>query len=592
LGHYVPNLLSPGYKGMVDSANYYLAQDGKFNPQAELDATLTAFFSDIESTEDVQNPQCAYVARYSWLTSQLKFDAARLPPQPCERYHGWRKTVNASGLTLIFASAYLNSPSSMYGHTLLRVDAKDQDESTRLLAFAVNFAANTNERNGLDFAINGLFGGYPGTFSMLPYYAKVREYSDMENRDIWEYQLNLSAEEMDRVLMHLWELDVHSFDYYFIDENCSYHLLGLLQVARPEFDFTRDFRWGAIPSDTVREIVTYPKLVTKIVYRPSGATQLHHQIELLSSDERAMVANLSQGTSTATDSSFTKLPKERQAALLETSLAYLNYNRAAIQRADAQFSKLSQELLITRSHIDMDESQTGVRQPRVRPDQGHPSSRIAVAAGTLGGRTYQDLQLRAAYHDLMDREEGFVRGAETELFSLDLRHYSSLDTKIERISPVNILSLSTRDEFFRSPSWKVSGGWQRMSTTSTVFENRPLVTMLNGGIGAAWDQTHHATLSYVFVDFDLRISSYLRSGHALGTGISLGSYIDLRNAWRINPYISAMRYFSGQIDTYMELGLRQRFSLGADSAIRVDISKRSELRQTISDANVALLIYF
>jgi hypothetical protein len=88
----------------------------------------------------------------------------------------------------------------MYGHTLLRIDARDQDERTRLLAYAINFAADTDEKNGLVFAVKGLLGGYPGTFSVLPYYLKVREYGDLENRDLWEYELDLSPPEVDRVL--------------------------------------------------------------------------------------------------------------------------------------------------------------------------------------------------------------------------------------------------------------------------------------------------------------------------------------------------------------------------------------------------------
>src|SRR5207247_7522605 len=95
-------------------------------------------------------------------------------------------------------------------------------------------------------------GGYPGTFSILPYYLKVREYSDMENRDLWEYELELAPPELERVLLHLWELLPAYYQYYFFDENCSYHLLGLLQVARPELELPAPFRWWALPVDTVR----------------------------------------------------------------------------------------------------------------------------------------------------------------------------------------------------------------------------------------------------------------------------------------------------------------------------------------------------
>jgi hypothetical protein len=78
----------------------------------------------------------------------------------------------------------------------------------------------------------------------MPYYLKVREYSDLENRDIWEYELNLTPEEIDRLLMHAWELGPIHFDYYFFDENCAYHLLGLLEAARPDLTLTEGFAGG------------------------------------------------------------------------------------------------------------------------------------------------------------------------------------------------------------------------------------------------------------------------------------------------------------------------------------------------------------
>ena len=119
--HHVPRVFAAGEQGLVDSPHFYLAADGKRDAQAELDATLASFYADTLESNETQHPQCAWVARYAWLNSQLKFDATRLPPRTCPRFEQWRATLNPAGLTLIFASAYLNSPSSMYGHTLLRV---------------------------------------------------------------------------------------------------------------------------------------------------------------------------------------------------------------------------------------------------------------------------------------------------------------------------------------------------------------------------------------------------------------------------------------------------------------------------------------
>src|SRR6266849_11074234 len=125
--HYTPNLVRPGVQSLADARRFFLAPDGKINPQSELEATLASFFSDVQETQDIQNPQCAFIARYSWLDSRLAFDPARMPKQPCKRFNEWREALNPQGVTLVFPAAYINSPASMYGHTLLRIDAKDQD---------------------------------------------------------------------------------------------------------------------------------------------------------------------------------------------------------------------------------------------------------------------------------------------------------------------------------------------------------------------------------------------------------------------------------------------------------------------------------
>jgi hypothetical protein len=240
----------------VDSPSFFNSPSGKKDPRAELEATLRSFFA--EAAEGDDHPQCRFAARRAWLDAELGFDAQRIARRECPRFREWRTAIDASQLTLVFASAYVDNPGSMYGHTLLRVDAAGQDERTRLLAYTINFAAGTDETSGFLYVLKGLFGGYPGVFSMLPYYLKVREYSDLENRDLWEYQLDLGGEEIERVLAHAWELLPIHFDYFFFDENCAYHLLGLLQVARADLELTAQFPLWALPVDTVRVLTDQP----------------------------------------------------------------------------------------------------------------------------------------------------------------------------------------------------------------------------------------------------------------------------------------------------------------------------------------------
>ena len=103
-----------------------------------------------------------------------------------------------------------------------------------VIDYGINFAANQNPKdNPIEYVINGLFGLYDGQFAIFPYYFKVNEYNEAESRDMWEYRLSFNTEEIEWAYSHLWELGAASFPYYFFSDNCSYHILSILEIARP-----------------------------------------------------------------------------------------------------------------------------------------------------------------------------------------------------------------------------------------------------------------------------------------------------------------------------------------------------------------------
>ena len=156
---------------------------------------------------------------------------------------------------------------------MLRVDQKGQTEQTRILAYTINYAAEVPPDVGISYPFKGLFGGYKGFFSTIPYYIKVQEYRDIENRDIWEYKLNLTDEQIHKLLMHAWELGNAYFDYFFFKENCAYHIYLDLEVADPNLHLTDQFHF-AIPADTIRLLFRYKGLIKEIVYQPARSTLL------------------------------------------------------------------------------------------------------------------------------------------------------------------------------------------------------------------------------------------------------------------------------------------------------------------------------
>lgn len=585
--HYVPNLIAPGVHGLVDSRDFYNAPDGKNDPQAELDGTLRAFFSEAEETDEVQHPQCRFPARYAWLAAELGFDQGRMPRPQCRRYRDWRSALDAKQLTLVFASAYLDNPGSMYGHTLLRIDAADQDERTRLLAYSISFAAATNETNGLIFAVKGLFGGYPGVFAMLPYYVKVREYSDLENRDLWEYELDLSPEELERVLRHAWELLPAYFEYYFFDENCSYHLLALLQVARPDLELTAPFRLWALPVDTVRALTDQPGLVKRIVYRPARSTIIAERLARMQPEERRMARDLGLGTRNADDAALRALPPERAARVVEAGYDYLNYRRTTGTSEVKDGGALARDLLVARSQIDAP-SQTPRIETPVRPDEGHRTARMSTGAGRRDRQGFLELGVRPTYHDIVDDDAGYIGGAQIEFFHLRARRYEGASARIESFIPVNIFSLSPRDEFVQRKSWRVAAGWQRSMTRSGA---EPLAVAADGGLGGAWRAGRVARV-YASAEGAARAHEQFEKGYSLGLGARIGALVDPAPRWRVHAYVQQLGSVAGERVDPGALVLEQRFSLTRDLALRFDLSHQNEAGRSFDSVLLSLHVYF
>lgn len=587
--HYLQRPLGLGYKSLVDSPNFFLAPRGKTDPAAELEATLRAFFSDAVETNDSQNPQCQFIGRYHWLKQRLGFDAARLPEQRCPRFEQWIEAINPDQITLIFPSAYLNNPSSMFGHTLIRIDMPQQDERTRLISYAINFAAVTDETNGVLFAVRGLTGGYPGQFSIMPYYDKVREYSDLENRDIWEYQLDFSREEILRLLRHVWELGASWYEYYFFDENCSYHLLTLFDVARPGLDLAARFPYTAIPSDTVQEVLKVEGLLRQAVYRPSAHTRLNHRLSHMSAAEQKLSLALARGEITADDDRLTALAEPRQALVLETAQQYVSYQMHRGQLPREVGAKRALGLLRTRATLPALDIEPEPPEPAARPDQGHGSARLSLGAGRYEDETFYSLRLRPAYHDLLDPQAGYLEGSQINFFDVELRYYPDLrHWQPERLTLVDIASLSPRDRFVQPLSWAVSTGLERAPFTAL---DRSPSGYLRGSAGVSY--RHGAALtSYLLAEAALH-AGHTHTGDVLYTlAPRAGLYWSPAAAWRSHLRLSGYRYSSGEIRDAAEALFEQRYTVSHNVALRLQLNGRKEADDTIREGSLSLQWYF
>lgn len=571
-------LMGETYISQADDAAFFLANDGKYSPSAELTATIAGLYLPANLAD--QHPRCRFPARYHWLIGQLGSDAA-IPAAPtCEQFNDFAKRLDAAGATMVFPAAYLNSPSSMFGHTLLRIDQRGQDDSNLILALTASYAAKNNpDDSALEFVSKGLMGGYPGEVAILPYYMKLKEYRDVESRDIWEYRLNLSEQEILQLVRHLWEVSGDTFKYYFFTENCSYRLLGMLDVLRPENPMLDDFFMHAIPVDTIRATFRHG-FISETSFRPSSVSQFQHDLDQLDRAQQDTVYQLVQHSS-LDFGLLDRYSPGRKNAILDVAFQYSRL----IKKPGRGAAKRSLALLKKRNQSDIDSDITPFPTPALRDDEGHLSGKFQLESGQLDGQTYTGLSWRPAYHELEDPGQGYPLGSELRFLDLSLRYYRDDGLSLEDLTLVGIKSIKQRSRFFSPTSWSVSAGGHRV-----IEQGKRIWTPhVRGLLGPSWQV--QGGLLYWLSGGEARLSRKLDKGYDILGKTELG-YVVKNASQQLLLGASISKSAVNDSDEELQLHAQHAFQLRNNVSSFLRLERRRQEERYRSEVSVGLNYYF
>ncbi|MFA6009349.1 MAG: DUF4105 domain-containing protein [Desulfobacteraceae bacterium] len=550
-----------GVASVVDDPSFFLAPDGKNNPQAELEALIRTYFDP--EKKDQAPSVCKYIARYTWVKENLAPDATTIPLFTCPEV----EDLKPRAATLIFPTYYLNSPTSMFGHTLITVET---GYGSSLLTNAVNYAADPEGANSLQYTVYGIFGGFKGYFSILPYYKKIQQYSDMDQRDIWEYPLNLTDAELKRMVLHIREMQGVYSDYYFFKENCSYHLLFLLEAARPSLNLSDTFGASTIPIDTVKRM-KQQGLIGNAIFRPSNGTKIRQKLSLLSEDEQDLVFDVCEGEKSPSLIDQRIPDRERKIIASDLTGEYLKHKLIKRQMTRDQYQSIVLPNLKLRSTLgSVDESRYNVSPPP-DPVLSHDSSRLTVSAGMADGKWFQAVGVNPAFTDLLNTDYTRLEGVELRIFDATVR-YEDEDNKLrlEQFDILDIVSLFPRSRFFKPLSWKISAGLRREAVTR---DQKDRVVRVNGGAGYSF-QLPYAGLFYIMPEAELRAGKGLEHDVAAGAGMGIGLMNDIRPWWGVLLSAQTMYFAPGQDYRENLLRLDQNFRLDRNNRIQLTVFRK------------------
>ena len=437
----------------IDSDNFFISKDGKTDLKKEL-------FETINSLENGQNNVlCRFPLRVKWLKENIPSLEKDIVNYSCAELDEFLTLVDAKYVTMVFPTAHINSPASMYGHTFLRVSS---NEETPLISNAVNFAAKTDDTNGLIFAYKGLFGEYEGRYSILPYYEKIKEYNNLEQRDIWEYDLDLTQDEIDRLVLHAFELKDSYSDYFFFKENCSYNILWLLEVARYDLDLVSHFTFKTVPLDSIKILKPY-NLIKDSRFRYSNMRKMKNILEEKIENKEHLKTYVNEN-----EPLNETLSTDDKISYLDFKILYLQYQRANNEYEKDEYLKKYLQLLKERSSYNK-ASVYDIKTP-FDPLNSHDSAKVSLFYDSSDSF---ELGLKPVYNDIYDISEGYLEGAYIDFFDLNIKKTKDENVKVDKFTLLKIKSLAQQDMIFKPLSWGIDLGYEHFKDQSDYLKIKP-----------------------------------------------------------------------------------------------------------------------
>ncbi len=523
----------------ADGADFFMSPIGKADPKAELLANLAAFSDPHARGVGPLNqpPQCAFPERYRFLKSEL---ALQSEDHSCKEFSEWKTRLHARSIVVVYAAAYMGSPGSMFGHTFLRIDSEPRGHSSPkndLLDYAISFDAVTEADPGPEYIFKGLFGLYPGYFNINPYYLKTNNYTDIDSRDLWEYQLNLTPDQIDHLLNHIWEMGTTYFKYYFFIRNCSYHLLSLLEVANPIWELRSQFHASAIPIDTVKALTSLPDAVRSVQVRPSLLRVISTRISQMSSEERARFYTLRDDISQASSHDSSKT--------LDALMDWQKFKALAqTKSADEAQSQMDRKLLLLRAQNLTSDSI--IIEKMVSPDHGHGSAKLALLAGAEGADNFVGIEARPAFQDLLGPDLGYL--PQSELVLARLRASTVVSNRsISRIDEFTFAEVANLEAFSglqKKLSWWVASGLQRPIDLKCVG---CLDAYLQGGVGVTFliQKMNWSFLATGHAEYSSAFEGTMDRFYRMGPGFQASLLWPLSNNWKVRTRGEVIQYLAG-----------------------------------------------
>lgn len=453
------------FSGALNIEDSAFVLSNNFSLKNELNSTVKGFYTRQENYQNINNhPQCKFPARLLFITNELNIPDNEFPKINCPDFSAYKMKAPADNISLIYASENVKNPSSMMGHTFLKYSGKNYQK--REVEHAITFYTVLDSINLLKLAYQNIFSGMEGLFALQPYKKIVQQYTDKENRNVWEYQLALSEYRRKLIYYHIWELKDIDMKYFFTSYNCSTVIYYTLSLANPKiYD---DKKLWITPLDTVKFLYKYD-LIDKSELLPSNEWLVKMLAEHLNDNEINNVKGIVE------HEKYNEVP-----SLDFYSLKLLEaYSNVKYKEKDInidEFKNLKQKIDISEKKdantFDISKYKTPSKIPNER--------QFGVGYSNVNEDEYLKLSFLPASHLLNDYNSEYFGESELKIFNLSVL-LNKNNIELEEFTLYGMKSYIPYDTLTNDLSYQLELAVKKEYSEDMSYVN---TVKIDGGIGA------------------------------------------------------------------------------------------------------------
>lgn len=363
----------------------------------------------------------------------------------------------ADKISLVFASESAWHPGTVMGHVLLKIEGRDSQGKPK--DHAISFFTRFDDVSFPELVLKSFVTGKQGHYSLSPYHETVQHYLFKEGRNLWEYELDLTPEQIKRLHRHLYELKNVEFTYFFHKFNCATLFRNILSKEIPEL--AQAGHLWVTPLDLVRSLAKSDKIKSRKF--------LHTNQWLIKAFHKGK--NLSEKNLSSDQLSFLtyRLEKAQNGFRLEQQ-----------QISQSTWSENEKSLIekygLSNGPADLDFSNFP------KPEQTGPDSQVAVGYYKSFDVTGLKVAMLPLSHFFIDDQTGYFSESEIKLGHLSLIQNQDRRVEIFDFDLFSVASYPVHDSFTGSYSGKFNLGFNRLNVPN-------LGTRARANLGAALGKT-------------------------------------------------------------------------------------------------------